>query len=83
MKIPKNCPLCGSEAKDAYTQIRCSKCGLSGPWTNGGINDAHADHQDHFNAVKNWNQLVDTITNERAMRLVEKSLKEKEFTLPE
>jgi hypothetical protein len=57
----KHCPYCDIEPEDLYVKIQCPKCGLTGPWANGGINDDHADNRDHEVAILNWKLLVDNI----------------------
>jgi len=57
MKAIKECPNCGSIPDNKYVYIQCPKCGLTGPWVNGGKNDDHADYKDNENAIKNWNTL--------------------------
>jgi len=56
MKL-RNCPYCDVPPEDHYVYYQCPKCGLAGPWSNGGKNDTHADHIDNKNAANNWNQL--------------------------
>jgi len=54
----KNCPYCNVAPTDSYVQYYCPKCGIAAPHTNGGKNDAHADHIDNKQAKLNWNKMV-------------------------
>jgi len=54
----KPCPNCGStDLKHKSVYIKCNKCLMEGPKTNGGSNDEHADHMDWKWAIQNWNDL--------------------------
>ena len=52
------CPNCGStDLKHKSVYIKCNKCLMEGPKTNGGSNDQHADHMDWKWAIANWNEI--------------------------
>jgi hypothetical protein len=62
MKYPelKPCPnpVCESEeVQDCSVFVLCPACGMRGPHTNKGRNDAHADWTDRVRAIELWNAL--------------------------
>lgn len=58
IESPKLCPNCGSaKLNDHYVYIECAECLMTGPKTNGGQNDEHADYLDHEAAILKWNAL--------------------------
>ena len=49
------CPFCKSlDLTDCYVCVKCNHCGATGPKTNGGRHDDHADWVDHERALKKW-----------------------------
>jgi hypothetical protein len=57
-KLLLPCPNCeGDSLKHCYVYIKCERCLMEGPKTNGGRNDDHVDNADYDMAIINWNKL--------------------------
>lgn len=52
------CPNCHcEEIIDHYVYMQCSKCLMTGPQMNKGLNDDHCDFIDRQHAIEAWNNL--------------------------